>query len=100
MAELQAPYRSSRASPGSSEREAKNDRPPREGTLCPVERMKGNEMNEPTENAAEIIDEKLQKLIKRTKKQRGLLWPAVVSKLELARADVKAMIKVYASGPK
>ena len=57
-------------------------------------------MNEPTENAAEIIDEKLHKLIKRTKKQRGLLWPAVVSKLELARADVKAMIKVYASGPK
>jgi hypothetical protein len=29
-----------------------------------------------------------------------MLWPSVVSKLELARADVKAMIKVYDSGPK
>jgi hypothetical protein len=29
-----------------------------------------------------------------------MLWPAVVSKLELARADVKAMIKIYDSGPK
>ena len=46
------------------------------------------------------IDEKLHKLIKRAKKQRGMLWPSVVSKLELARADVKAMIKVYDSGPK
>ena len=53
-----------------------------------------------TENAASKFDEKLHKLIKRAKKQRGLLWPAVVSKLELARADVKAMIKVYDSGPK
>jgi hypothetical protein len=59
-------------------------------------------MSEPneTENAASKFDDKLQKLIKRAKKQRGLLWPAVVSKLELARADVKAMIKVYESGPK
>jgi hypothetical protein len=59
-------------------------------------------MSEPneTENAATKFDDKLQKLIKRAKKQRGLLWPAVVSKLELARADVKAMIKVYESGPK
>jgi hypothetical protein len=59
-------------------------------------------MSEPneTENAATKFDDKLQKLIKRAKKQRGLLWPAVVSKLELARADVKAMIKVYDSGPK
>jgi hypothetical protein len=59
-------------------------------------------MTEPkdTENAAGKFDEKLHKLIKRAKKQRGLLWPAVVSKLELARADVKAMIKVYDSGPK
>jgi hypothetical protein len=53
-----------------------------------------------TENAASKFDDKLQKLIKRAKKQRGMLWPAVVSKLELARADVKAMIKVYDSGPK
>ena len=51
-----------------------------------------------TENAATKFDDKLQKLIKRAKKQRGLLWPAVVSKLELARADVKAMIKVYELG--
>jgi hypothetical protein len=59
-------------------------------------------MSEPdeTENAASKFDDKLQKLIKRARKQRGLLWPAVVSKLELARADVKAMIKVYESGPK
>jgi hypothetical protein len=59
-------------------------------------------MSEPdeTENAASQFDDKLQKLIKRAKKQRGLLWPAVVAKLELARADVKAMIKVYDSGPK
>jgi hypothetical protein len=59
-------------------------------------------MSEPdeTENAASKFDDKLQKLIKRAKKQRGMLWPAVVSKLELARADVKAMIKVYDSGPK
>jgi hypothetical protein len=59
-------------------------------------------MSEPneTENTASKFDDKLQKLIKRAKKQRGLLWPAVVSKLELARADVKAMIKVYESGPK
>jgi hypothetical protein len=59
-------------------------------------------MSEPdeTENTASQFDDKLQKLIKRAKKQRGLLWPAVVAKLELARADVKAMIKVYESGPK
>jgi hypothetical protein len=53
-----------------------------------------------TVDLAGKFDEKLHKLIKRAKKQRGLLWPAVVSKLELARADVKAMIKVYDSGPK
>jgi hypothetical protein len=59
-------------------------------------------MTEPkdTGSAASKFDEKLHKLIKRAKKQRGLLWPAVVSKLELARADVKAMLKVYDSGPK
>jgi len=58
-------------------------------------------MTEPkdTENTASIFDDKLHKLIKRAKKQRGMLWPSVVSKLELARADVKAMIKVYDSGP-
>jgi hypothetical protein len=46
------------------------------------------------------FDDKLQKLIKRARKQHGMLWPSVVSKLELARADVKAMTKVYKSGPK
>jgi hypothetical protein len=53
-----------------------------------------------TETPASKFDDKLHKLIKRAKKQRGMLWPSVVSKLELARADVKAMIKVYDSGPK
>ena len=53
-----------------------------------------------TDNAASKFDDKLGKLIKRARKQHGLLWPAVVAKLELARADVKAMIKVYDSGPK
>jgi hypothetical protein len=59
-------------------------------------------MSEPieTENPVNKFDDKLHKLIKRAKKQRGLLWPAVVSKLELARADVRSMIKVYNSGPK
>jgi hypothetical protein len=59
-------------------------------------------MTEPkdTEGVATEFDDKLQKLIKRAKKQRGMLWPSVVSKLELARADVKAMIKVYDSGPR
>ena len=59
-------------------------------------------MSEPieTENAVNKFDDKLHKLIKRAKKQRGLLWSAVVSKLELARADVRSMIKVYNSGPK
>jgi hypothetical protein len=37
---------------------------------------------------------------RRAKKQRGMLWPSVVSKLELAHADVKAMNKVYDFGPK
>jgi hypothetical protein len=59
-------------------------------------------MSEPkdTETAASKFDDKLHKLIKRAKKQRGMLWPSVVSKLELARADVRSMIKVYESGPK
>jgi hypothetical protein len=59
-------------------------------------------MSEPieTENAVSKFDDKLHKLIKRAKKQRGLLWPAVVAKLELARADVRSMIKIYNSGPK
>lgn len=55
---------------------------------------------EATEDVVAKFDDKLQKLIKRAKKQSGMLWPSVVSKLELARADVKAMIKVYDSGPK
>jgi hypothetical protein len=47
-------------------------------------------MTEPknTENVAGEFDEKLHKLIKCAKKQRGLLWSAVVSKLELARAEL------------
>jgi hypothetical protein len=53
-----------------------------------------------TETAASEFEEKLRKLIKRAKKQRGMLWPSVVSRLELARADVCSMIKVYDSGPK
>ena len=59
-------------------------------------------MTEPKakENTASKFDDKLHKLIKRAKKQRGMLWPSVVSKLELARADVRSMIKVYDSGPK
>jgi hypothetical protein len=59
-------------------------------------------MTEPKDTDTDVgkFDEKLHKLIKRAKKQRGMLWPSVVSKLKLARADVKAMIKVYDSGPK
>ncbi|HXO68869.1 MAG TPA: hypothetical protein VN838_07895 [Bradyrhizobium sp.] len=59
-------------------------------------------MGEPktTETAAGEFEEKLRKLIKRAKKQRGMLWPSVISKLELARADVRSMIKVYDAGPK
>jgi hypothetical protein len=53
-----------------------------------------------TETAAGEFEEKLRKLIKRAKKHRGMLWPSVISKLELARADVRSMIKVYDSGPK
>jgi hypothetical protein len=52
------------------------------------------------DDVAGKFDAKLHKLIKRAKKQRGMLWPSVISKLELARADIKAMIKVYESGPK
>jgi hypothetical protein len=59
-------------------------------------------MTEPNSAVDEVskFDDKLHKLIKRAKKQRGLLWPDVVSKLKLARADVRSMIKVYNSGPK
>lgn len=58
-------------------------------------------MTEPkgTEDVVSKFDDKLHKLIKRAKKQRGMLC-SVVSKLELARADVRSMIKVYDSGPK
>ena len=52
------------------------------------------------ENTVTEFEEKLRKLIKRARKQRGMLWPSVVSTLELARADVRSMIKVYESGPK
>jgi hypothetical protein len=52
------------------------------------------------ETVVNKIDEKLHKLIKRAKKQRGMLWPSVISKLELARGDVRSMIKVYNSGPR
>ena len=52
------------------------------------------------ETAAEKFEQKLRKLIKRAKKQHGMLWPSVISRLELARADVRSMIKVYYSGPK
>ena len=48
-----------------------------------------------TETAARKFEDKFQKLIKRAKKQHGMLWPSIVSKLELARADVRSMIKVY-----
>jgi hypothetical protein len=53
-----------------------------------------------TETAVGEFEQKLRKLIKRAKKQRGLLWPSVISKLELVRADVRSMTKVYDSGPK
>ena len=53
-----------------------------------------------TETAVNKFEDKLHKLIKRAKKQQGMLWPSVVSKLELVRADVRPMIKVYESGPK
>jgi hypothetical protein len=64
--------------------------------------QKDIQMPEPkdTDDVADKFDAKLSKLIKRAKKQRGMLWPSVISKLELARADIKAMIKVYESGPK
>ena len=52
------------------------------------------------ETAVGEFEKKLHKLIKRAKKRRGMLWPSVVSKLELAHADVRSMIKVYGSGPK
>ncbi len=53
-----------------------------------------------TETTVDQFEHKLRKLIKRAKRQQGLLWPSVISKLELARADVRSMIKVYDSGPK
>jgi hypothetical protein len=53
-----------------------------------------------TKTAASKFDDKLHKLIKRAKKERGMLWPSVVSRLELARDDVLPMIKFYESGPK
>lgn len=53
-----------------------------------------------TETSVEEFEHKLRKLIKRAKKQRGLLWPSVISRLELVRADVRSMVRVYDSGPK
>jgi hypothetical protein len=53
-----------------------------------------------TETAVGGFEQKLRKLIKRAKEQRGLLWPSVISKLEVIRADVHSMIKVYDSAPK
>jgi len=53
-----------------------------------------------TEDEVRTFDHKLHKLIKRAKKQRGMLWSSVISKLKLAHADVQAMIKVNDSGPK
>ena len=47
-----------------------------------------------TEPAVDVFEEKLRKLIKRAKKQRGMLWPSVVARLELARADVRSMMVV------
>ena len=55
---------------------------------------------EDTETAASKFDDKLHKLIKHARKQRRMLWPFVVSKLEFARAGVRSMIEVHDSGPK
>jgi hypothetical protein len=57
-------------------------------------------MTEQKDDVVRKFDDKLHKLIKRAKKRKGMLWPSVVSKLELARADIKAMIKVSESGPR
>ena len=46
------------------------------------------------------FEHKLTKLIKRAKKNQGLSWPSVVSLLEEARADVRAIAAVYELGPK
>jgi hypothetical protein len=46
-----------------------------------------------TETAVSKFDDKLHKLIKRAKKQRGMLWPSVVSKLELARRSQADALK-------
>ena len=47
-----------------------------------------------TETAASKFDDELHKPIKRAKKQRGMLWPSVVSKLELAhRSQADALKK-------
>jgi hypothetical protein len=52
------------------------------------------------ETPATKFEGKLRKLVKKAKKQRGLLWPSVASTLEQAHADVQSMIKIYDSGPK
>ena len=60
--------------------------------------MKMN-VEKPEKDDVQRFEKKLKKLIKRAKKQRGMLWTSVISRLELAHADIKAMIKVYESGP-
>ncbi len=46
------------------------------------------------ENPASKFEDKLCRIIKWVKKQRGLLWPSVVSRFELARADVRLGAKM------
>jgi hypothetical protein len=50
------------------------------------------------EKAANEFDAELHKLIRRAKKHTEMLWPDVVEKLELARTDVRAMMKVGLRG--
>jgi hypothetical protein len=45
------------------------------------------------EKAANSFDAKLHKLIRDAKKHTEMLWPDVVEKLELARTDLRAMMK-------
>lgn len=52
------------------------------------------------ETPIEKFERKLGKLIKHAKKNKGMLWQSVVDNLEKARADVKSMGKVHASGPR
>jgi hypothetical protein len=47
-----------------------------------------------SEKAANEFDAELHKLIRHAKEHTEMLWPDVVEKLELARTDVQAMMKV------